>query len=277
MELKQQNLQKFTKVQLINKFNTLRKPDLIRILENVQKGNIYIENRKTQDKKIEPIPLVPPNEINIPEIYIMLHSGACLFHLNMIGGIKSEPVNEDLMASYLSALNMFAETMGWVDGVNSVKSGKKEISFHKGKYVIVCLVSQTEDDKSRYQIIPVLEDFARDLSEMFESKYGWALKKQSTNTSSYENFNKIFEKLLTQYRNRNFELYQKLILVESQYLGLPDEKFGTLITKLSMGEDIMVEMSKMILNFPILKNAIQKINYQNYSIWQIFSTPIFQV
>ena len=277
MEIKQYNLQRLTKTQLINRFKNLRKNDLIRILDNVNKGSIYVENRKIKGKKLNAVPLVPPSQINIPEIYIMLHSGTCLFHLDIIGGIKTDCVNEDLMASYLSALNMFAETMGWEDGVNSVKSGKKEISFHKGKYVIVCLVSKTEDDKSRYQIIPVLEDFARDLSDMFESQYEMALKRESTNMSSYKNFNKIFEKLITEYRNRNFELYQKLILVESNYIGLPDEEFNELFTKLAMGEDILFEMSDLISNFPLLKSAISKINYQNYSIWQIFSTPIFQI
>ena len=192
------NIERLTKAQILNRLNRLRKKTLINIANAVSNGLIYIEHPHTTHKlkKLKTITLEPQSQINVPEIYILSQEGTSLFHFDIMGDMKENPVNEDLVSSYLSALNMFTDTMGWEEGVNGIKSGQREVRFWKGEHVIVCIVSNIEDEKSRYQIIPILEDFAQELCNMFEQKYQQDLERGSSLVSKFSGFKNLLQTLL---------------------------------------------------------------------------------
>jgi hypothetical protein len=286
-----------TKTGIKVKFNSLSKDELIEELTNLKRDeliallthfhqdkdkkeshNSVSKSSKLPDIAHSIIPILPPPLVNIPEVYVIANSGTCLFHFDFLGVIKEDPIDKDLVSNFLGAMNMFAESLGWKSGVNSIKSGNNNIFFSRGEYIFVALSSQEISDKSSYQIEPVLADLAKKLCSYFEERYNNLLKRGMVcNMEDFKGFKQVLEEFFVDYRKDNFEMYQKLILVEALEQGVPEIEIIPLINKLTAGKTVIGELGGLMNKYPGVKVAIEKINISNYSMWRIFSTPIYSI
>ncbi|WP_371802102.1 hypothetical protein [Candidatus Lokiarchaeum ossiferum] len=223
--------------------------------------------------------LQTPHKEEIPEVYIIAQNGLCLFHFELYGEIKECPVNQNLVSGLLSAINSFAENMGWKKGLNLIRSGSSELRFSKGQQIIVAVLTHVEM-KLSYLVEQILIDLANELGQKFEEIYGDILPKDIgygvTDADRYCEFGDTIENLFSAYRRQTFELYQKLILTESIYLNAPIELCSSLIHKVTDGKSVIGEISDLIKLYPPVKRAIDKVNKEQKPMWQIFNIPIFQ-
>ena len=116
------------------------------------------------------VPLTLPETVDIPEIFIFAPTGLCLFHFEFYGRPNPNPLNQNLVSGLFAAINIFADRMGWKDGLNLIRADNVEVRFHKGKSIIIAVLSNTEM-KINYLIEPILEDLAFELTSTFEKEY----------------------------------------------------------------------------------------------------------
>ncbi len=223
--------------------------------------------------------LKTPHKLKIPEIYIITQNGLCLFHFELYGDIKECPINQNLVSGLLSAINSFAENMGWKNGLNLIRTGDSELRFSKGKHIIVAVLTHV-DMKMSYLVEQILIDLANELCQKFESKYHNLLEVNLSigisDADNYHDFRNIVQDFFLLYRRQTFELYQKLILTEAIYLDLPGDLCSSLIHQITEGKSVVGEISDLIKQYPSIKRAIAKVNTEQKPMWQIFNIPIFQ-
>lgn len=239
-------------------------------------------NRKIKLKPSEisqDFSLKTPHKEEIPEVYIIAQNGLCLFHFELYGEIKECPVNQNLVSGLLSAINSFAENMGWKKGLNLIRSGSSELRFSKREQIIVAVLTHV-DMKVSYLVEHILIDLANELGQKFEEIYSDILPKNIdrgvSDADRYCEFEETVENLFSAYRRQTFELYQKLILTEAIYLNAPVELCSSLIHRITGGKSVIGEISDLINLYPPVKRAIDKVNKEQKPMWQIFNIPIFQ-
>ena len=227
-----------------------------------------------------PVPaLLAPEEVIIPEVYILTKTGLCLFHFDFSGTIK-DSYDQNLVSGLISAINMFAQNMGWLKGVSLIKSGNTEVRFVTHDYVIVALITNASYNYS-YLVEPIIADLAAELAITFETKYQAEITDDKNNkivdVGCFEGFQAEVEDILIKYRKQTFELYQKLILTEAMYLKAPQIECVKLIQKVTGGKNVISELAELMKKYPIFKDAIHKVNVEQRPMWQTFNIPIYEV
>ena len=237
-----------------------------------------IARQKTKERKVAPLSL--KGTLKIPEVYFITNNGLCLFHfLAFQGKMESSPINQNLVSGLLSAINSFAENIGWLSGVQLIKSGEIEVRFSKKEHIFVALMTSVKSRLS-HLVEPTLFDFAEEIGEVFEKKYSKQIyacyEKGIVNTDDFSNFQDTVNKYFIKYRKQTFELYQKLILTEAIYLGVPQDYCIKLIQKVSDGKSVINELAKLMKDYPEITKAIQKVNFDQKPVWEIFGVPIYE-
>ncbi len=235
-------------------------------------------HNKSKDHKIAPLSL--KGSLKIPEVYFITNNGLCLFHfLAFHGKMESSPINQNLVSGLLSAINSFAENIGWLSGVQLIKSGEIEVRFSKKEHIFVALMTNVNSRLS-HLVEPTLYDFADDIGEIFETKYAKQIfecyENGLVNTEDFTNFQDTVNKFFIKYRQQTFDLYQKLILTESIYLGAPHDYCVNLIHQVSEGKSVIGELAKLMKDYPVITTAIQKVNFDQKPVWDIFGVPIYE-
>lgn len=239
--------------------------------------NKRIQSQKSKGKRIAPLSLQA--SLKIPEVYFITNNGLCLFHfLAYHGKIENSPINQNLVSGLLSAINSFAENIGWLSGVKLIKSGEIEVRFSKKEHIFVALMTNVNLRLS-HLVEPTLFDFAEDLGETFEKKYIKQIyrcyEKGIVNSEDFFDFQETINKFFIQYRKQTFDLYQKLILTEAIYLGVPYDICEELIHRVSEGKSVINQLADLMNDFPIITKAIQKVNFDQKPVWDIFGVPIY--
>ncbi|MHA1619216.1 MAG: hypothetical protein ACTSVZ_08030 [Promethearchaeota archaeon] len=226
------------------------------------------------------VPLTLPETIDIPEIFIFAPTGLCLFHFEFYGRPNPNPLNQNLVSGLFTAINIFADSMGWKDGLNLLRADNVEVRFHKGKNIIIAVLSNTEM-KINHLIEPILGDLAFELTNSFEREYQDVLEQTVSSGISdpnqFSTFSNTVDRIFITFRKQTFELYQKLILHEAMYFEIPTEKCTNLIHQLSEGRSVVNELGELMKKYPKIKLAIKKINYEQHTLWNLFKTPIYEV
>ena len=217
--------------------------------------------------------------LKIPEVYFITNNGLCLFHfLAFHGKMEKSPVNQNLVSGLLSAINSFAQNIGWLSGVQLIKSGEIEVRFSKKEHIFVALMTNVNSRLS-HLVEPTLFDFASDIGEAFENNFSEQIyacyDKGIVNSDDFTNFQDTINKFFVQYRKQTFDLYQKLILTESIYLGAPHDYCVELIHQVSEGKSVIGELAKLMKEYPVITTAIQKVNFDQKPVWDIFGVPIY--
>lgn len=234
-------------------------------------------HKTSKEHKIMPLSL--KGSLKIPEVYFITNNGLCLFHfLAFHGKMESSPINQNLVSGLLSAINSFAENIGWLSGVQLIKSGEIEVRFSKKENIFVALMTNVNSRLS-HLVEPTLFDFASDIGEAFEKNYSKQIfacyDKGIVNTNDFSNFQETINKYFIQYRKQTFDLYQKLILTEAIYLGAPHDYCVDLIHQVSEGKSVISELAKLMKEYPVITTAIQKVNFDQKPVWDIFGVPIY--
>ena len=234
-------------------------------------------HKTSKEHKIMPLSL--KGSLKIPEVYFITNNGLCLFHfLAFHGKMESSPINQNLVSGLLSAINSFAENIGWLSGVQLIKSGEIEVRFSKKENIFVALMTNVNSRLS-HLVEPTLFDFASDIGEAFEKKYSKQIfacyDKGIVNTDDFSNFQETINKYFILYRKQTFDLYQKLILTEAIYLGAPHDYCVDLIHQVSEGKSVISELAKLMKEYPVITTAIQKVNFDQKPVWDIFGVPIY--
>ncbi len=234
-------------------------------------------HKTSKEHKVMPLSL--KGSLKIPEVYFITNNGLCLFHfLAFHGKMESSPINQNLVSGLLSAINSFAENIGWLSGVQLIKSGEIEVRFSKKENIFVALMSNVNSRLS-HLVEPTLFDFASDIGEAFEKNYSKQIfacyDKGIVNTDDFSNFQETINKYFILYRKQTFDLYQKLILTEAIYLGAPHDYCVDLIHQVSEGKSVISELAKLMKEHPVITTAIQKVNFDQKPVWDIFGVPIY--
>jgi hypothetical protein len=226
------------------------------------------------------IPLTLPENVDIPEIFIFAPNGLCLFHFEFYGTPNPNPLDQNLVSGLFTAINIFADSMGWKQGLNLIRAENVEVRFHKGQHIIIALLSNTEM-KINHLIEPILEDLSMELTDAFEEEFSDSLDSVVTDgccdPDQFSSFSRSVDRIFINFRKQTFELYQKLILHEAMYLDVPTERCTRLIHSLSEGRSVVSELGDLMKEFPKTKLAIKKVNYEQNSLWNLFKTPIYEV
>ena len=121
--------------------------------------------------------------------------------------------------------------------------------------------------------------FAGDLGDAFEKNYSEQIfffyDKGIVDSDDFSNFQGTINKFFVQYRKQTFDLYQKLILTEAIYLGAPHDYCAKLIHLVSEGKSVISELAKLMKEYPVISTAIQKVNFDQKPVWDIFGVPIY--
>jgi hypothetical protein len=72
-------------------------------------------------------------------------------------------------------------------------------------------------------------------------------------------------------------MYQNFILIESVFLKVPTRLCMPLMERVSAGENVLKDFAKIIKQYPQMKVAIEKVNYEKQIIWEIFAIPTYVV
>ncbi len=252
---------------------------LSHVKSNIDLNYILPEYKYRNSKESKIAPLSFKGTLKIPEVYFITNNGLCLFHfLAFHGKMEKSPINQNLVSGLLSAINSFAENIGWTSGVQLIKAGEIEVRFSKKEHIFVALMTNVNSRLS-HLVEPTLFDFASDIGEAFENNYARQIfacyDKGIVNSDDYSDFQETINKFFIQYRTQTFDLYQKLILTEAIYLGAPHDYCVNLIHKVSEGKNVISELAKLMKEYPVISTAIQKVNFDQKPVWDIFGVPIY--
>ena len=212
------------------------------------------------------------------EIFIITKDGGALLHKYSVLGMDDNKIDE-LTSGFLTALNNFASDIGFPSGVSLIRSGSLEARFSPGKHIFSVLIIDYNMPLG-LMTEPVLSGMANDITDAFETKYSKELEKGSKSnifrSDDYNGFKQNIDDIINQYGNETFELYQKLVLIESMYAKVPQKWCIPLIEKISEGEQVLDEWPAIIKKYPNMKKAIEKVNFDNAPVWEIFAIPLFK-
>lgn len=211
------------------------------------------------------------------EIYIITKTGTLLHKYDLINEEQSN--RDQLVGGFLTALNGFAQEIGFPEGVSLIRSGNLEARFNAGDYVFSVLMINYLMPLG-YMIEPVLSGLAKEITALFESQYKDQLVTGETSrvyrASDFEAFRKYIDKLIDKYGEETLELYQKLILIEGIYAKIPQKWIMPLMEKISQGENILEQLASSIpeIYHTQMSKVIKKVNIENRPILEIFALPI---
>lgn len=215
--------------------------------------------------------------MNSVVIYVIFKDEGVLLHKYSILGEDERP-EDDLMSGFLSALNNFAKDIGWPSGVSLIRSGTLEARYSPGKHIFSVLI--IDYLQSGQNIIlnteSILSGLANEITERFESKYKDYLTKKYFDTSKFNDFRNDIDEIINKYGQETFELYQKLVLIEAMYVKVPQKHCLPLIEKVSEGENVTDKFAELIKEYPNMKKAIEKVNFTNAPVWEIFAIKIYE-
>ena len=226
------------------------------------------------------LPLILPDSIEIPEIYIFSPSGLCLYHFEFYGKPDQDSIDQNLVSGLFSAIHLFINRMGWKKGLNLIRAENIEIRFHKGEKIIIAVLSNI-GMKINYLIEPILEDLTVELTNTFENEFAELIDSTFSqgiaNPGQFVRFSKAVDRIFINFRKQTFELYQKLILNEAIYFDVPEDLCIGLIHLLTEGKSVVNELNTIMKKYPKVKQAIKKVNYEQQALWDLFKTPIYDV
>ena len=213
--------------------------------------------------------------MNRVEVYIIAKdAGILLNKYSIVDFGKSD--KDQLMSGFLSALNNFVKELDFPAGVSLIRSGHLEARFSPGEYVFSVLIIDYQIPLNSTESI--LSGLAEEINQKFEEKYKDILKKQvesnKFDTNAFSDFWKDIDRIIDKYGEESYELYQKLALIEAMYVKVPQKWCIPMIEQIGAGKrvDIMKGIPEMYHR--LLKGAIQKVNYNNRPVWEIFAVSI---
>ncbi|MHA1341885.1 MAG: hypothetical protein ACTSRZ_18540 [Promethearchaeota archaeon] len=213
--------------------------------------------------------------MNNVDIYIIVkEEGTLLYKYSILGDIQNE--RDQLLSGFLTAINTFAKDIGWPAGVSLIRSGTLEARFASGDYIFSVLIidfSKPLSDNTE----PILSGIAQEVAFNFEKKYKNTLKKKYFDISEFKDFRESINTIIQKYEKETLELYQKLVLIEAMYAKVPQKWCIPLIEKVSNGENVLKEFPALIKKYPNMKKAIEKVNFSNAPVWEIFQIPTYKI
>lgn len=219
--------------------------------------------------------------MNRVEVFIISKDeGTMLLKYSILGMDDRE--RDELTSSFLTALNKFAKEINLdIDNPNSVsllRSVNRDVLFSSGKYIFTVLIINHQLH-FQSENIPILSRMAIDIEELFEKKYRLSLERASKtnlyNTDEFEPFKRDIDDIINRLGAETLEMYQNFILIESVFLKVPTRLCMPLMERVSAGENILDDFAKIIKQYPQMKIAIEKVNYQKQIIWEIFAIPTY--
>jgi hypothetical protein len=210
------------------------------------------------------------------EIYIITKEGLGVFHYSYKG---SSGQNSELISGFLSAINSFAEELGWPSGVGLIRAKGLECRIVPGD-IVFCAVLLSSTSGLGVMTDPILNDLAEELLKSFEKNFGEQLKKDGKyiEPKKYTKFEKNCHEVIDLQRDQVYELYQKLCLIESIESKVPQKWCLPLMEELSSGvKDVTPKFKDIIQKYPHMKRVIERINYSSAPVWDIFDIPLYPV
>ncbi len=212
------------------------------------------------------------------EFYINTKTGLMLHKFSLKKEAQSND-KDQLVSGLLSAINSFATDLGWAEGVSMIRSGSIEARYSQGHHVFGILIVDyykpgIADSES------ALDAFAKDITDRFESVYEKELEdaKQTNryDVSLFSDFGTHINEVIDANNNQIAEIYQQQILVQSIYNNVPQELILPLMARLKTGENILDDLPDLILQYPIILQAIEKTNLDYEPVWEIFKVPMLK-
>ncbi len=219
--------------------------------------------------------------MNRVEIFIISKDeGTMLLKYSILGMDDRE--RDELTSSFLTALNKFAKEINLdidnPDGVSLLRSGTRDVLFSSGNFIFTVLMINHEMHAFE-ESIPILSRIAINIEELFEERYHMSLatasKSNLYNTDEYSSFKLDIDDIINQLGAETLEMYQNFILIESVFLKVPTRLCMPLMERVSAGENVLTEFAKIIKQYPQMKVAIEKVNYEKQIIWEIFAIPTY--
>jgi hypothetical protein len=221
--------------------------------------------------------------MNRVEIFIISKDeGTMLLKYSILGMDDRE--RDELTSSFLTALNKFAKEINLdidnPDGVSLLRSGTRDVLFSSGDYIFTVLMINHEMH-TLTESIPTLSRIAINIEELFEERYRISLERASKsnlyNTNEYQVFKRDIDDIINRLGAETLEMYQNFILIESVFLKVPTRLCMPLMERVSAGENVLKDFAKIIKQYPQMKVAIEKVNYEKQIIWEIFAIPTYVV
>jgi hypothetical protein len=215
--------------------------------------------------------------MNRVEVFVISKNEGTMLHKYSILGMD-DLEKDELTSGFLTALSSFAKDIGFPAGVSLIRSGTLEARFSAGKYVNTVLIIDYQMPLG-LMTEPILSGLAQDITKLFEKQYPSELeaghKKHFYKTDEFHSFKSEIDGIINRYGNETTELYQKLVLIESMYAKVPQKWCLPLIERVSNGEDVLDDFKPIIKKYPNMKRAIEKVEYDNSPLWEIFATLLY--
>ena len=214
------------------------------------------------------------------EIYIITKNEGTL--LNKFSLLDAEETSKDqLVSGFLTALNEFAKQIDFPDGVSLIRSGNLEARFAPGEIINTVLIIDYAIPLNQ-MTEPIIAGLSKEITHNFEEKYKKQLQKGTKSgiyhMPDFKKFGTTIENLIDKYGNEAYELYQKLILIESLYTKVPQKWIQPLFEFISEGGDIEDKLATIPKAYQKqLKKAVEKTNYENSPLWSIFALQTYQL
>lgn len=221
--------------------------------------------------------------MNRVEIFIISKDeGTMLLKYSILGMDDRE--RDELTSSFLTALNKFAKEINLdidnPDGVSLLRSGTRDVLFSSGNFIFTVLMINHEMHAFE-ESMPILSRIAVNIEELFEERYRLSLERASKsnlyNTNEYQPFKRDIDDIINRLGAETLEMYQNFILIESVFLKVPTRLCMPLMERVSAGENVLEDFANIIKQYPQMKVAIEKVNYEKQIIWEIFAIPTYFV
>lgn len=221
--------------------------------------------------------------MNRVEIFIISKDeGTMLLKYSILGMDDRE--RDELTSSFLTALNKFAKEINLdidnPDGVSLLRSGTRDVLFSSGNFIFTVLMINHEMHAFE-ESMPILSRIAINIEELFEERYRLSLERASKsnlyNTNEYQPFKRDIDDIINRLGAETLEMYQNFILIESVFLKVPTRLCMPLMERVSAGENVLEDFANIIKQYPQMKVAIEKVNYEKQIIWEIFAIPTYFV
>lgn len=212
------------------------------------------------------------------EFYIITLSGLLLYKFS----VKENQDNDkdQLLSGLLSAINSVASNIGWSDGVSMIRSGSIEARYSQGHHVLGILVLMDYYKPGIADSESALDAFAKEITNRFEIVYKNELEKAKQSkrydTNLFQDITKHIDEIIKENNKQIAEIYQQQILVQLITANLPQELVLSLMRRLKNGESILDEIPDLILEYPVMSKAIEKINKVHEPVWEIFRVPVLK-
>ena len=213
------------------------------------------------------------------EIYIISKEGTVLHKYNLLA--MDETDQDQLIGGFLTALNNFAQEIGFPKGVSLIRSGNIEARFSAGEHVFSVLFIDY-DLPLGLATEEILSGLAKEITHLFEKQFKKQLKKRKDSriyrSSDFMPFREEISKVIDNFGKETLELYQKLILVEALYAKVPQKWILPLLEKLREVDNIFEYIREIPKYYhKQIKDAIQKVNYESKPVWDLFAVPYFEL